>query len=449
MTDLTSVEGRLRALNPVRALPGAVPPADALARIVATPRPEAARRRSSVRIRRPLLALCIALLLACGIALAADFTVRYFDDAGTKALPPSVSRALEFAATHRSPTDRLLLDDTVTAYAFTSPKQKGTVYMTPYAKLPGFCAALEVTGKPVQAGCVSTAGAIADVAGGFGQPWDVRLAPDMHALLGRLAPTAAGDEVRIAFEDGTTDDVPMRGRWFAYAVAGERTRAGHRPVQLSILHDDRVIRRRALAPTAFNTLAAARALVPASDGSRGQDAVRRFLLDGLTSLMPDGGAMASHTDIAGTKLVAALGFGDGRRVSIYAAPVGRMHGWRNDGSILVGLDDGGRRILSFSGVEFARDESFGPSFSSLGVLPGHPGSEYDLLVGRVPSGTSSVQVRTADGREHRATFFLGGRQWIWLGHHTATRRPVVLVGRDASGAVVTTRRLHGRGGVGG
>jgi hypothetical protein len=58
-------------------------------------------------------------------------------------------------------------------------------------------------------------------------------------------------------------------------------------------------------------------------------------------------------------------------------------------------------------------------------------------------------VRTADGREHAATIFAGGGRWIWLGRDGPAQRPVLLIGRDADGATVVTRQLHGRGGFSG
>jgi hypothetical protein len=209
------VTARLLAANPVPGSPSSDPPAALLARITAQPRERAPRRRARALVRRPVLAVAVVMLLLCGIALAANISVSYFGDAGTKPLPQAVRQALLSAAAHRSPTDRLALANTVTAYAYTGSSGKRTVYMTPFVQLHGFCAALRVAGKPVQASCVSDSGALATVVGDYGQPWDLRLAPDMHAILGRLAPAAVGDRVVITFEDGTTDAAPMHGRWFA------------------------------------------------------------------------------------------------------------------------------------------------------------------------------------------------------------------------------------------
>ncbi len=394
-----------------------------------------------------MLAVAVVMLLLCGIALAANISVSYFGDAGTKPLPKPVRQALLNAAAHRSPTDRLALANTVTAYAYTASTGKRTVYMTPFVRLQGFCAALQVAGKRVQASCISDSGALATVVGDYGQPWDLRLAPDMHAILGRLAPAAVGDRVVITFEDGTTAAAPMHGRWFAYAVAGLRTQAGHRPSQLTVVHDGQVVRHRPLAAATFNTLAAARALVPAGDGSRGQTAIRRFLLDGLTARIADGGALAASTDLAATRLVGSLAFGHGVAVSVYAAPVRPLPAWPGVGSIILGLASGSERpILSFSGQRGPRTTAFGLSGGCVCAVPRHPDAIYDVLVGGVPLRVAHVSVRTADGHEHAATIFAGGGQWIWLGHDGPARRPVMLIGRDAAGATVVTRRLHGRGG---
>jgi hypothetical protein len=441
------IAARLRTANPVPAGRRIDPPTALLAQIAAVPRERVRRRRAHALIRRPVLAVAVVMLLLCGIALAANISVSYFDDAGTKQLPMPVRQALLRAATQRSPTDRLALANTVTAYALTASHGKRTVYLTPFVHLHGFCAALEVAGKPVQASCISDSGALATVVGDYGQPWDLRLAPDMHAILGRLAPAAAGDRVVITFEDGTTDAAPMHGRWFAYAVAGLRTRAGHRPSQLTVVHDGQAIRHRALAPASFNTLSAARALVPVGDGSRGQTAIRRYLLDGLNSRMADGGALAASTDLAATRLVGSLAFGHGVGVSVYAAPVRLLPGRAGSGSIILGLASGSvRPILSFGGEGAPRGAAFALAGGCVCAIPRHPEAMYDTLFGGVPLGVTRVAVRTSDGREHAATIFAGGDQWIWLGRDGPAQRPVMLIGRDAAGATVVTRQLRGRGG---
>lgn len=445
MSETADIAGRLRAANPLPGLPRVAAPADALARITATPRADSQPRLRHALIRRPLLAACLGLLALCGIALAANITVRYFDDAGAKPLPPSVRRALQFGADHRRPTDRLAFANTVTAYAFSSSTGGGAVYMTPYATLPGFCAALAVPGKAVQADCTETSGGIANIAGDFAQPWDIRLAPDMHALLGRLAPAAAGDTVRIAFEDGTTDDVPMHGRWFAFAVAGKRTQPGHRPTQLTVLHDGQVIRKRPLVPAYFNTLAAAQALVPKSDGSPGEDAIRRFLLNGLHGRFADGGAAASRTDLAHTERIASHRAGSGRTLTIYAAPVRAGAGSQPGGLIILGIVNGSTRpLLFFSGVNPRAGSTF-ESMGSCTCVPGGASSALSFMYGAVPRHATRVSVRTADGREEAAHLFNGGRNWVFIGGATPTVRPIALVAHDAAGKLVTQKRLRGPG----
>jgi hypothetical protein len=446
MSETVDIVARLRAANPVPRAPRVAGSPAVLAHITATARPASPRQRRNTLIRRPLLAAFLALLGLSGIALAANISVRYFES-GAQAPPMTVTKALAFAAGHRHPTDQLALGDTVKAYVFTSATGDGAVYMAPFVHRRGFCAALAVPGKPVQADCTIDASPLAAVAGQFSQPWDLRLAPDVHALLGRLAPAAAGDAVRITFEDGTADDVPKHGRWFAYAVAGKRTEAGHRPVQLTVLRDGRIIKRRALEPVFFNTLASARALVPPSDGSRGQTVIRRYLLGNMHGRFADGGLIASHTDLASTRLVASLGFGEGIRLSVYAASVQPTPEWRSGGSILIGVTGLSQRpIVMFTSTTPARRATFELAGSCVCAIPRHTRSLYNLLTGGVPTGVSHVAVRTSDGREHAATIFGHGREWIWVGHARSSQRPVALIGRDASGAVMTRRALHGRGG---
>ena len=200
-------------------------------------------------------------------------------------------------------------------------------------------------------------------------------------------------------------------------------------------------------PVSFNTLASARALVPAGDGSRGQTVIRRYLLGNLHGRFADGGLLASNTDLATTRLVASLDFGAGIRLSVYAASVRPTPEWRSGGSILIGVTGLSKRpIVMFTGTAPARRTTFELAGSCVCAVPRHTRSLYDLLTGGVPTGVSHVAVRTSDGREHGATIFSHGRDWIWVGHARSSQRPVALIGRDSSGAVVTRRTLHGRGG---
>ena len=93
MSDTLDVAGRMRAANPVPGVPPLVPPATVLSRITATPRDASQRPRRPPLTRRPLLLACLAVLMARGVALAANITVRYFDDAGTQAPPQAVPSA--------------------------------------------------------------------------------------------------------------------------------------------------------------------------------------------------------------------------------------------------------------------------------------------------------------------------------------------------------------------
>ncbi len=384
-------------------------------------------------------------MLVGGIAVAADISVRYFDEAGSKPLPESVRRALEGAVTRYGTHDSLLLGETINAYVFTTSTGSGRVYMAPYRRTSGFCAALAVVGKPVQASCSNDgAGSVATLAGNGIQPWNLSLTPAMHALLGRFTPAGTGDKVEIGFEDGTSDAVPMHGRWFAYAVAGKRVEAGHRPVSLNMLHGDRIVRRVALDPISFNTLAAARALVPAGNGSRAQEAIRRVLLDQLPSGVGDGGALASQTDLAKTSFVTSLAFSESLRLSLYAAPIGHVHGWPGNGSILAGIDNhSARPVVSRVGANARATAAFDVGSCSC-VLPGHPRATFVLLYGSVPSGVSTITVRSFDGRESRAAILASGREWVWLGHDAKSTRPIALTGRDEAGTTITTHHLTGR-----
>jgi hypothetical protein len=411
------------------------------------PRPS---RRAGWLVRRPVLAACVVLLVACGIALAANISVRYFES-GSQLPPKQIRVALEFAAVHLHPSDSLALGDTVQAYIVTSANGRQTVYMAPYAHRQGFCAALHVAGKPVRAGCTLAGGthAIAALSAAGYQPWDIALTPDLHALLGRLAPRAAGDRVEMTFEDHTRQALPMHGRWFAYAIAGRHTQAGHRPQTLRIYDHARLVRSIPLQPESFNTLAAARALVPPSDGTRGQDAIRSYLLRNLTNRFADGGMLASHTSIASTRLVAKLTFPDRLSVAIYAAPVEPATPGRPGGSIIIGLaSNSARPILVINAINPRRGRSFEGPGGCRCAIPGHLTDTYNVLTGNVPNNVTRVSIRTTRGKETAATLFNAGQQWIWIGRSIPTQHPTRLVGRNARGAVIVTRALRGQGGLG-
>ncbi len=450
MSDTLDVAGRMRAANPVPGVPPLVPPATVLSRITATPRAASQRPRRPPLLRRPLLLACLAVLMACGVALAANITVRYFDDAGTQAPPQAVPRALAFAASHFHPTYRVAVRSTVAAYEFHSGSGDGAVYMAPYIGNAGFCAALAVTGRPVRAGCMPGYGqAVATTTMSGFQPWNFAFAPDIHALLGRLSPSAAGSRVEVSFEDGTTEDVATHGRFFAYAVAGARTQAGHRPRALRVLLHGAEIWRDRLNPVNFNTLAQARGLVPAGNGSLGQRALRRYLLQGLSARTSDGGDLASHTEIEFTRLLGSVSFGHGLKLAVYGAPVRPLRTWAGrGGSLIVGVSGASTKaVTSFADTHVQGPHAyvpFGP-FGCVCGLPGRANTRFVLLLGYVPRGVAKLSVRTADGREHAAAIFDNGREWVWVARAVHARRPVALIRRSAAGAVVAHLKLRGWG----
>ena len=400
------------------------------------PRTERARGQRRTLGRRPLLIAAIALLVATGLALAATVSVRYFGDQGD-AVPFSVQKALLHPLSAQGPNTALAFDQTVVAYTFSSTSGSGRVYVTPYADGKGFCAALAVRGKPVQASCANgVIGRTTTLIGSLIRPWSVTLTPDMHAMLGRLLPSAQDESVRLAFEDSTTSELPKRGRWFAYAVTGTRTTAGHRPVELQFLRDGRVIRRIPLNPTTFNTLAEARTLVPRSDGSEAQDAIRRMLLDRLVSPIGDGGQQAAHTQIAATRFVTSLRLGKGLLVRVYATPTSPRPPV-GAGMLVTGIDGRSPTPIFSAGMARSSDAARLEGASCACGVPGHPEARFSMMTGNVPRGATTVSVRTEGGRELPAVLFDHGRSWIFLARETVT--PTRLVARDAAGTIVLTR----------
>lgn len=429
MTAPLDIATRLRAANQVPH-PAARPPAEVLERILSAPRTPVSRktRRS---VRRPLLLAGIALLLAGGIAIAATISVRYFDESGSKRLPTRVSKALVFGAAHFGPVGKLALDQTITAYAFSSNSASGRVYMTPYVDRSGFCAALSVVGKPVSVACIPSFPSKPATLGGE-QPWSLTLTPDMHAMLGRLSEAATGETVRLVFEDGTSTALPMHGRWFAYAVAGTHTQPGHRPTELRFLRDGKLVRRSTMSPLSFNTLAEAQALVPRSDGSVVQNAIRGQLLDEIEGQIGDGGLFASHVQLSETRLVASLG-----KVRVYAVPVTPFpSSGRVAGALVAAVGAHSERPIFM-----ATSEAGFPGAEGGAVLPGHPETRVTIMTGATPARARRVSARTTDGREIPAVLFDHDRGWVWLVRSVRGRRPVEIIARDTSGAIVHRQRV--------
>lgn len=433
---------RLRRANPVSPEITRAPPAGMLGEIVSTPRLPPPRDALVTSLRRPVLASVVVLLLAAGLAIAGTISVRYFGEGSSTPMPPSVRTALAYAASHTEPWDRLALADTIQAYTFASGDENGSVYMAPYASKPGFCAALAVRGKTVQATCTSgwappflatTSSAVAGI-----PRWSITLTPDMHALLGRLERGAVGDGVQLVFEDGTTVKMATRGPWFAYAVAGTHAQRGHRPVQIHILRNGRVRKRIALNPVSFNTLAEARAVVPASDGSPGQNAIRRMLLRPLkSSALSDGGLFASHVDISATARLDSLRFKDGTELVVYGTPVRSFPGWPGT-SALVTVKSG-HEVGFLPAPGASADSRFDTVIDGSSNFGRHHWSRFVLLVGGVPRRVARIVVRTGDGREHPVRVFNHGASWAWLAPRSATTWSTTIIGRDASGAVIARR----------
>ena len=288
--------------------PAATPPPDALARIVATPRlgasrpaPERTRpaaragrvHRAAARVRHRARRRHLGALLRRRRGEAAPGR-RSAARSQFAAEPPLADRP----AGVRRHRDRLRVHVAEAGAA--------TVYMTPYVELPGFCAALAVAG---QAG----AGRLRQHRRG-----DRRRRRRVRPALGRPSRAGHARPPRPARALGCrrrrcgSPSRTARATTYRCTAAGSPTpsRASARrpatgPSSSSILRDGRVVRRRALEPVTFNTLAAARALVPASDGSRGQDGDQvASCSTSLDSQIPDGGAFASHTDLAATERVA-------------------------------------------------------------------------------------------------------------------------------------------------
>jgi hypothetical protein len=424
-----------------------------LARSMATPWTPAMPRLRGALLRRLPLAASLVLLIACGSALAAGISVRYFVGPESKPIPSDVRRALVLTGHHTIPTHRLRMKDVVTAYVFTTGGGSGRVYLAPYDVNPGFCVALRIPAKPVQTGCLPAVplpfgGGVPQVATSLTdhQLWKSAFTPDVHPLLGRLAPSASGDRVEVLFEDGTREKAAKHGRWFAYAVFGKRTQAGHRPRAWRVL--DRhgvVVWHEQLNPVRFNTLAGARALVPADDGSLGERAARTYLLAGLATRTGDGGDFASHADLAHTKLIESLAFPHGVRFSLFATPFRPLEGFPRGGTLLVGASDNASQpALGTVGADDARPRKFASGRSPYGcecALPGHPAIAIVELYDTVPRGVSRVGVRTADGHVYAAQLFNRGRQWVWIGHGAPAPKPVELVGRDVRGHVVMVSKI--------
>ena len=397
-------------------------------------RPGRAPRRRAHALAPAAGAAPRACSCSCGIALAANISVRYFADAGAKALPsPSAgtrdrggASLADRPAGTRGHGDRLRLHRAAAGkrHRLHDPVRalRASARRSPSPASRCRRAASGPPGRSRRRRRLRPA---------VGPPARAR-----HACAPR-PPRAGGRRRRrrITFEDGTTDTAPMHGRWFAYAVAGERTRAGHRPAQLTVVHDGRSIRHRALAPASFNTLAAARALVPAGDGSRGQDAIRRYLLEGLDSrLTPTGARSPRNRSLRHAARSVAWRSLPGRRARSMRRRCGHMSDRAGVGSIILGLADG-LRARSCRSAARVRAAGARRSGSPAGAMRGSaaPGGDLRRALRRRAAPRRARRGAHSDGRERARRSSPPAASGSGSGTNGPAQRPVPLVGRDAAG----------------
>ena len=324
--------------------------------------------------------------------MAATISVRYFDESGSKRVPPRVSKALVFG---RDPLR-------ARRQAGARPDDHGLRVLVELGERPRLHDAVR-----------GSIGLLRRARGGreagVGRP-AIPSFPSKPATLGGEQPGASRSrrtctpcsaaspwprsERRCGWSSRTARRLrcPMHGRWFAYAVAGTHTQPGHRPTELRFLRDGKLVRRSTLSPVSFNTLAEARALVPRSDGSTVQNAIRGQLLDEIEGRVGDGGLFASHVRLSETRLVTSLSLGHGLKVSVYAAPVTPFPSSGGAASALVAA------VGAHSGrpIFMATSEAGFPGAEGGVVLPGHPEARLTIMTG------SHARARSAGQRpDHR------------------------------------------------
>lgn len=411
---------RLRGANPVPATDAVVPDESLLSQIVATPRPSAVRFSR----RRGVTLLAAAIIVIGGIAAAASrFAPYYFGSDDREPTPAAVMAELRDIARWAPPGERGEVDPThiVRLASFETESGRATIFAAPMQGRSGFCEVHTLGEEISGGGCDDEpTKAVPYMAHGASEWGDIRV------LQGRLEGPAARIDVR--FEDGAVRATSIRAPLWVYVVGGDELEPGRRPVGLVAL-DPRgaVVATQEFEPYYFTSEAAAEALLPESDGSPGQNAIR-VMLEGLGSIEP-----VLPIEIDRTRLLRRIETPEGT-LDIYTAP------WRN--GVCFALSHSRLSVDGTGGCP-NEDESHPNLRATFEVEPSFIGPVRPSIFtihGTPPAAAVRVEVSFEDGTSARADIFVPSFFQAWFGPErlVAGRRPMELVAFDGNGRELAT-----------
>lgn len=419
---------RLRNANPVAA--GDRPSADEvlLERLLAEPRGSA----KGPRLRRAALLFAAAAVLLGGTAAGVQrFVVDYFgadDSEPTPAVIIAELRSLDLAAgAHFGTIDA---ESFVRLAAFDGPEGRVTMYVAATENGDGYCMA-SATGALVDGGsCGPTS--VPEMQIPYGNTWNSTYG-DVHILYGRLPQGVAG--IDAGFEDGGARPAAVRGPWWIYVVGGEETKAGRRPTELIARRPDgSPAPTQELDPYSFWKEDEFEAAVPASDGSRGQNAVRAAVID----LRWVGGRVGPQLRLDDTYLARTVHASRGS-FEVYAAPWG-------DGGLCFGYFDNGLRFEhTTSGCpsgDYLPEQRSAFAAGQIQTYAGRAG--FAVVDGSPPRGSARITALFEDGSSADADLATRSYFAFWFdaGRLVPGRRPTQLVAWDAQGRVIDRFELE-------
>lgn len=413
---------RLRDANPVPTAEAISPNEGLLSRIIATPRPPTALSSR----RRGVTLLAAAVIVVGGIAAAASrFAPEYFGSDDREPTPAAVLAELRHLASVAPQGGLSEIDEEGLARlaGFDTDSGRVTIYAAPVQAGAGFCSVGAIDEEMRGGGCDGGTGLEAvPWMGGGSSDWG-----DVQVLLGRLKTPAARIEVR--FEDGAVRAAFVRAPWWVYVVGGDETEPGHRPVELTAL-DARgtVAAKQELDPYSFTSESAAEALLPESDGSPGQNAIRA-MLEGL-------GGYAQRVlpvEIDRTELLRRIESPEGT-LDIYTAP------WR--GGVCFALAHSRLSGDGTSGCPY-EDESHPNRRATFEVEPSRIGALRPSIFkvdGTPPAAAARVEVRFEDDTSAPADVFVRSFFAAWFGPERLVigHRPTELAAFDGNGREIAT-----------
>lgn len=396
-----------------------------LARIVAVPRgtPRAARRLG----RRGVTLLAAAVMVAGGVAAAASrFAPEYFGSGDREPTSAAVLAAIRsLSEEERSIPGGLgaVDEDTlVRVAAFDSESGRATVYAAAAAGAgSGFCS-VEATGDVIGGGWCENEedGQAVPYVGHGSSDWG-----DVRVLLGRLEAPAVRVDVR--FEDGRVRAASTRSPWWVHVVGGSETEPGHRPVAL-IARDSAggEVATQELSPYGYTARGALQELLPDSDGSPAQNAIRAL----LERLGSGPWLEEAPVELDRARLLRRIETSAGA-LEVFTAPWGQGVCYVDASSLISGCP--ADRPLSDQPTGFDPDRV---SFE-------HPTPSIVLVEGVPPRGAARIRILFEDGSSVAPDILVASEFVAWLGPERLTpgQRPTELVAIDASGNTIARLAL--------